>query len=106
MKTFVREITWFPFTPHGWGNGYVIIPKGHPCHGKQYDNIDVNIHGGLTFAEAAKGLDWPELTEKDKEGWVVGFDTAHWNDSLSSWPKEKVVKEAWRLAEQLEKLGE
>jgi len=32
-------------------NGYVALPKGHPCYGKGYDNIDVEVHGGLTFSE-------------------------------------------------------
>jgi len=106
MKSFVKKITWLPFTPHGWGNGYVIIPEGHPCHGKHYDDINVSIHGGLTFSASVKECDWEELKGEDPEGWVVGFDTAHYNDSLSSWPKVEVVKEARRLAKQLEKLGE
>ena len=106
MKTIIRKIDWLPYSPHGWGNGYVIIPKGHPLHGKHYDDIDVEVHGGLTFSESAKELDWPEITENDKEGWVVGFDTAHYSDSLSNWPKEAVQKETRRLAKQLEKLAE
>jgi len=106
MKTFVKENTWLPGMSHGWGNGYVVIPKGHPYHGKHYDEIPVEVHGGLTFAEPAKELDWKELGEKDKEGWVVGFDTAHYGDSLSSWPKVEVAKETRRLAKQLKNLAE
>src|ERR1041385_7325070 len=43
MKVIIRENTWTPrggFMDFGWGNGYVLIPKGHPLHGKEYDNID------------------------------------------------------------------
>ena len=105
MKTFIRKIDWLPFTPHGWGNGYVIIPKGHPYHGKSYGDIPVDVHGGLTFAENANALtDWPEITEKDKEGWVVGFDTAHYDDSISNWSRIAVIKETRRLAKQLKQL--
>jgi len=104
MKTFVKRNDWLQFTNHGWGNGYVIIPKGHPYHGKHYDDIPVNVHGGLTFSENAKDLDWPELDKKDKEGWVVGFDTAHFGDSLSNWSKIEVAKETKKLAKQLKVL--
>ena len=31
-------------------NGYVGVPKTHPFWGKHYDNVNVQIHGGLTFA--------------------------------------------------------
>lgn len=105
MKTFVKEITRLTCISHGWGNGYVVIPKGHPLHGKDYDDINVSVHGGLTFGISAKELDWEELTEEDKEGWVVGFDTAHGDDSSSNWPKQRVVKETKRLAKQLKKLN-
>ena len=30
-------------------NGYVGLPDEHPCSGKGYDDIDVNVHGGLTY---------------------------------------------------------
>ena len=86
----------------GWGNGYVIIPEGHPLHGRHYDDIDVDVHGGLTWSESAKGLDWPEIKEEDKSGWVVGFDTAHYKDSLSSWPRLRVEAETENLKKQLE----
>lgn len=31
--------------------GYVGVPPGHPAHGKDYDSVDVEVHGGLTFAD-------------------------------------------------------
>ena len=107
MKAFVKEITWFPAISlsHGWGNGYVIIPKGHKLHGKQYDDIDVSVHGGLTFSESASELDWPEIPEDSKDGWVVGFDTCHYGDNQSSWTKRAVQREAERLRKQLMKIS-
>jgi hypothetical protein len=30
--------------------GYVGVSPDHPDHGKGYDDVDVEIHGGLTFA--------------------------------------------------------
>jgi hypothetical protein len=30
--------------------GYIGLPKAHPWHGKDYDDIDAEVHGGLTYA--------------------------------------------------------
>lgn len=91
----------------GWGNGYVLIPSDHPYYGLHYDQIPLSVHGGLTYSDAANDspsqvADWPEFTLEEKEGWVVGFDTAHYDDSLAKWPKEKVMEEAENLKRQLE----
>jgi hypothetical protein len=109
MKTFIVENTHLTRSAHmdfGWGNGYVIIPKGHPAHGKHYDQIDVDVNGGLTFSDSVENLkaqSWQqEFTEEDAGGWVVGFDTAHYMDTLAKWPKERVQEETDRLREQLE----
>jgi len=99
----------------GWGNGYVLIPPGHTFHGKNYDNIEAFVHGGLTFGSMYKG--WNQLKKyKDsgfkyqmdeelskrikKEGykfldnyWCIGFDTAHFGDDLTTCPKEYVWNE-------------
>lgn len=111
LKTFVEENTWLSrnsFMDFGWGNGYVVIPEGHPMHGKHYNEIPVNVHGGLTFSESADNMDrerWLNLPDGVEGGWVVGFDTAHYGDKLYKWPKEKVERETKRLRLQLEKLG-
>lgn len=52
-------------------NGYVALPKGHPWYGKGYDDIDVEVHGGLTFAREGNGHEW------ERGYWWVGFDCAH-----------------------------
>ncbi|WP_075510288.1 hypothetical protein [Mycobacterium ostraviense] len=52
---------------YGAANGYVKIPAGHHWHGLDYDAINVDVHGGLTYADG----DW------------IGFDTAHCGDI---WP--------------------
>lgn len=112
MKAIVKENINFTrenFMDFGWGNGYVIIPKEHKLYGKDYDEIQqssiptLEINGGLTFSAYAQELDWPEIPEKDKDGWVVGFDTMHAWDTLEAWSKEKVLEEAENLKQQLEK---
>lgn len=108
MKTIIIENTWLTrgLINFGWGNGYVLIPEGHPCHGKHYEKIKVDVHGGLTFSETVNDdtLKWcDQLTKEDTGSWLVGFDTCHFSDSLESWPKEKVQDEADRLMKQLSK---
>ncbi len=64
---------------HG-GNwcGYVAVPPGHPAHGKGYDDIDVEVHGGLTYSGACSGhiCHVPKAGEPD-DVWWVGFDCHH-----------------------------
>jgi len=109
MKTFVKENTWMLNISRnfGWGNGFVVIPKGHPLWGKNYHEIydlmpELDVHGGLLFSEFADELDWPELDEKDKDGWVVGFTTLHYGDRFTLWNHERVLSETERLKKQLE----
>jgi len=76
----------------GWGCGYVLLPHDHPYHGKFYDNIPVEVHGGLTYSE------------KEGEYWMVGFDTAHYMDNKFNCSKEMVLNETIKLRDQLERV--
>lgn len=109
MKAFIRENKHLEvknMMDFGWGNGYVVIPKGHPLHGKAYDVIhdlmpELETNGRLTFSDTADTLEWDELPKGSKNGWVVGFDTVHSWDTLERWSEEKVMKEAEKLKKQL-----
>jgi len=105
MKTFIKELN-LDYVDTGWGNGYVVIPKDHKLAGVDYDDIDVDIHGGLTFATIAKDIrNWKELPDDcDDNDWVVGFDCAHFNDNLITCSKSYVESEVESLREQLLKL--
>ena len=97
----------FTVTLFGWGNGYVVIPKGHPAHNINYGEIFVDVHGGLTFSNNVDSLnkeDFPELTNEMAGCWVVGFDTAHFGDNLENWTKERVIDETNDLRLQLGKM--
>ncbi len=60
--------------------GYVAVPKGHPCYGKDHerlpyrDLLEVSVHGGLTFSGEGDGEHRPAGV------WWFGFDCAHWGD--------------------------
>lgn len=56
-------------TPMGHRCGYVSVPAEHPLHGKHYDDVDVEVHGGLTYSDERDGL------------WWFGYDCAHWEDA-------------------------
>lgn len=90
----------------GWGNGYVALPKGHPCFGVYYNDIqevfNISVHCGLTYSDTHQSWHPPQTNGM----WVVGFDTAHFMDSLKDWPNRRsVMKEANRLKRQLEKIA-
>jgi hypothetical protein len=58
--------------------GYVGVAEGHPAFEKDYDDVDVRVHGGLTFAAAcqADACHVPEPGRPEKVWWL-GFDCAH-----------------------------
>jgi hypothetical protein len=67
--------------------GYVGVPKSHPLHGKGYqslydDNIDIDVHGGLTFSDGCQ-----TATEQD------------WQKRKEYLSSEKAVAEAERFPE-------
>ena len=108
--TLLRENTWLNggnlfVSHHGWGNGYVVIFKGHTMYGKHYDEVPVDVHGGLTFSKYANEINWPEITEEMKDGWVFGFDTAHYSDDMERCPKEAVERETENLKSQFVELS-
>jgi len=61
--------------------GYVGLPPHHPDYGKDYDDVDVDVHGGLTYGEKCVGhvCHQPLTGEPDELFWF-GFDCAHWSD--------------------------
>lgn len=77
-------------------NGYVAVPKNHPAWGKSYYDVDVEVHGGLTFGKQGEedNEKWP-----DSELYWFGWDTAH--GFSGHWSLEDVVAENNRLATQL-----
>lgn len=52
--------------PSGGLCGYVGVAPGHPLHGKDYDAVDADVHGGLTFAHGCIELD-QEAWERAKQ---------------------------------------
>lgn len=114
IESFLSNIPGFSFAfESGYGNGYVLIPKDHPYYGVDYNNIDVDIHGGLTYGSYFKSEDFLKWC-KDREisgditlvnyknfedFWMIGFDTCHYGDNRTNWTKEDVIQETDKLLE-------
>lgn len=99
---------------------YVLSMGTHPCayidvtntelDGKEYDEIDLNCHGGLTYSESG-------LATTSKTGWFIGWDYAHCNDysgyytesdgslyHLKRWTTQEIINECKEVIDQIVKL--
>jgi len=104
--------------------GYVGVGPDHPAYGKHYDDVDVDVHGGLTYANTCRetatedhGICHVPEPGREHDIWWLGFDCSHSGDlcpemerrmspSLAEWQTYKtfgyVKAEVERLAQQLE----
>jgi hypothetical protein len=94
IKLLESTHRWVP-VERGWGNGYVRIIEGHPFYDKGYENIPVDVHGGLTFSEHIMD------NEKWSDGYWIGFDTAHYGDNQTNWTLNMVMEETKDLLRQV-----
>jgi len=66
--------------------GYVGVARRHPFHGIDYQMINVDVHGGLTFAglctpgEPIDGICHIAEPGRETEPWWLGFDCGHYMD--------------------------
>jgi len=62
--------------------GYVGVSKKHPKFGKGYDDQNVNVHGGLTYASPCMHNICHIVEEgEDDNVWWLGFDCGHLGDT-------------------------
>lgn len=61
----------------GYRCGYVKVEAGHPWHGKGYDDVSAEVHGGLTFAAPDEPCD----KGGPDSGYWLGFDCGHAGDA-------------------------
>lgn len=67
--------------------GYVGVLEGHPAFEKEYDQPDVDVHGGLTYSNFCQKTECEDsgICHVPYEGrphrvWWLGFDCAHSGD--------------------------
>lgn len=96
--------------PHsGVLNGYVSVPASHPWHGQDFDEIEADCHGGLTFSgtfgnrsefvdEDSRVLaarTYASRATTDRGLWWVGFDCAHawdWTPGFDALYRERNIE--------------
>lgn len=61
--------------------GYVAVERGHQAYRKDQDDIEVYVHGGLTYSDLCNGhiCHTPE-PGKPADVWWLGFDCNHYLD--------------------------
>jgi hypothetical protein len=91
--------------------GYLGIPKDHPLAGRSYDDIPLQVHGGLTFS--GEGDSW-----RPKGFYWYGWDYGHVGDKSfydlkyppriaieeKVWTVEEVKKEFWSVVYAFKKI--
>lgn len=56
---------------------YIMIPKNNKYFEKDYEEIDIDVHGGLTYSD--KYLPF-EIKNSETKCWYIGWDYAHFGD--------------------------
>lgn len=93
---------------------YIKIPENHKFYNKGYDEIDLAVHGGLTYSKN----ELPVSTNQKIEGWFIGWDYAHCEDYAGyeervpkqfrvggkKWTTEEIFKEVKEACYQLSKV--
>ena len=89
---------------------YIELPKGHKYYGKDYDDIPIDCHGGLTYS--SEGL-LPSSNDYHRDGYWIGWDYAHlgdyygWSNAFINtgkrWTTEEILQEVKEVIEQLSK---
>lgn len=88
---------------------YVGVQAGNPLYGKDYNEIDIDCHGGLTFSCEGDG------EYRMEKYWWLGWDYAHSNDACfyhyrsrdheHQWTPDEVVAEFPAVIEQFKELS-
>lgn len=73
--------------------GYVGVPPGHPWFEMAYEDVPVEIHWGLTFANFCQhgeehGVCHVTAPEEPDRVWWLGFDCGHCEDLSPAYSKE------------------
>ena len=63
---------------------YIRIPENHSCYKKDYVEIDIDVHGGLTYANNYLCVE----NNTELEGWFIGWDYGHAGDYMGYYVKE------------------
>ncbi len=93
---------------------YVEIPFYHKYYKKDYKEIDIEVHGGLTYS---RDYLYISKNQKIEKSWFIGWDYAHCDDFVGyslrfpkelqngkKWTVEEIEKEVYNVCKQLKKI--
>ena len=91
---------------------YVKLQNDHPYYGKDYDYMNIDVHGGITYAEMGYHCNIPGFPVKD--GFWIGWDYNHFNDfnglinfkNTKMWTTEEIFDDVKSVIEQLKSIKE
>lgn len=66
-------------------------PKSNRYYNWRYDDVDLRVHGGLSFGEKITKKDMEYWIQPFTEGWWVGWDYSHAGDEMYL-PKERIIE--------------
>ena len=95
---------------------YVRIPENHRYYKKDVEEIDIDVHGGITYSGDHLYIE----NNQKMEGWFIGWDYAHSGDYAGyeeklpkelqtggkKWTTEEIFKEVKSVCYQLQKTKE
>ena len=89
---------------------YIGLPEDHPYCNKDYGDLNIDCHGGLTYSDNYHTM----VKELCDNGWFIGWDYNHLKDYNSymedfdfyskRWTTEEIMEECANVIEQLEEV--
>ena len=83
---------------------YIALNKSNRYYNKGYDDIPLDVHGGLTYSDFNNFL-------SDKQDWIIGWDYAHVGDRYGShyrnghtWKTTELIRECIKAIDKLEEM--
>ena len=107
-----KKYNYFIFNLGTHPTAYIEIPKGNKLYGKDYDEIDLDVHGGLTYSSDT-------LMFIKSNSWFIGWDYAHagdymgfyedlndWNEWTlgKKWTTKEIISECKKAINQIVRL--
>lgn len=87
------------FQPLAFRTGYVRLPKISKYYGKDYNDIPIRCHGGLTYGRSYL------FGQDDEETWWIGFDCGHYGDGYDVEQAKEYYQNDEEVSNQLDKMG-
>lgn len=100
-----RKMLWAVMDYGSHPCAYVRLPKGHCLQGKDYMDIPINCHGGLTYSSSSLKVS----AKKEIKGAWIGWDYSHYGDYCSilpflkgkKWTTREIVAECKSVIDQI-----